>query len=82
VPGDTQHFEGESLQCNDFGGHRGVVRARKSMKKLAPQVGLEPTTLRLTAWESVYINSSRFFCLQNYIKHNVPEHVPPYYTSA
>ncbi len=53
VPGDTQHFEGESLQkslqCNEFGGHRRVVRARKSMKRLAPQVGLEPTTLRLTA---------------------------------
>ena len=37
VPGDTQHFEGESLQkslqCNDFGDHQGVVRARKSLKR-------------------------------------------------
>jgi hypothetical protein len=37
VSGDTQHFEGESLQkslqCNDFGSHRAVSRGRKLLKQ-------------------------------------------------
>jgi hypothetical protein len=45
----TQNFEGESLQKSlklaNFEGHRGVYRRRKLLKKLAPQVGLEPSRL-------------------------------------
>ncbi len=51
--GFAQDFEGEypqkSPQSGIFEGRRGVGSGRKSLKRLAPQVGLEPTTLRLTA---------------------------------
>jgi hypothetical protein len=51
--GTTQHFEGGSSTkiptVGIFESHRAVYWNRKSLKELAPQVGLEPTTLRLTA---------------------------------
>ena len=49
----VQHSEGESLQKSlqwlHSRGHRGAGRAANPLKTMAPQVGLEPTTLRLTA---------------------------------
>ena len=44
----TQHFERDYPQSGILEGHPGVYRLVSIRKQLAPQVGLEPTTLRLT----------------------------------